>query len=184
MKHTILKTLNWLLFSASLLLKKGLKHSRQSERETMELSDNFTLKEATKTETGLPNVPDEKAKAFAQLLAIFILQPIRNKFGRYEINSWYRSSRVNRAVGGSSTSQHLEGQAADGYPEEADTYEVYKWIVEKSGLYFGQCIIYPVEGFIHISLPRLYKSNLQALICLKWEYLPYSETKLNEIVGG
>jgi uncharacterized protein YcbK (DUF882 family) len=149
----------------------------------MKLSNNFTLKEAIKTNTGLPNDPDKKAMSFSLLLAIFILQPIRDKFGRYEINSWYRSSRVNRAVGGSSTSQHLEGQAADGYPEEADTFEVYKWIVEKSGLDFGQCIIYPAKGFIHISLPRINKPNKQALICHEGDYLPYSEEKLNEIVG-
>lgn len=184
MKNTILKILNWPLFSVSLLSRKDLKHSRQSKKETMKLSNNFTLEEATKTNTGLPNDPNEKATSFALLLAIFILQPIRDKFGRYTINSWYRSSRVNRAINGSSTSQHLEGQAADGYPEEADTFEVYKWIVEESGLDFGQCIIYPAEGFIHISLPRPYKPNQQALIKHEGEYLPYSEEKLNEIVGG
>ena len=150
----------------------------------MKLSKNFTDKELVVTETGLPNVPDEKAKAFGLLLAIFILQIIRDEYGRIKVDSWFRSLRVNRKVGGSSTSQHLEGQAADIIPEEADFIFVYKWIVEKSGIDFGQCIIYPAKGFIHISLPRLYKSNNQALIKHEGEYLPYSETKLNEIVGG
>lgn len=150
----------------------------------MNLSNNFTEKELTKTDTGLPNVPSEKEKAFLLLLAIFILQPIRDKFGKYTINSGYRSLRVNREIGGSSTSQHMEGQAADGYPENADIYEVYRWIVEQSGIHFGQCIIYPDKGFIHISLPRIYKENKQALICQGGKYLPYSDTKLNEIVGG
>ena len=152
--------------------------------EIMQLSKDFTRKELTKTDTGLANIAGEKDRAFLLLLAVFILQPIRDKFGKYTINSGYRSFKVNRKIGGSSTSQHLEGQAADGFPEEADIYEVYKWIVEESGIHFGQCIIYPANGFIHISLPRLYKSNSQALICHEEKYLPYSEAKLNEITGG
>lgn len=150
----------------------------------MKLSNDFTLEELTKTDTGLPNVPDEERKAFLLLLAIFILQPIRDRFGKYKVNSGYRGPRVNKEVGGSSTSQHLEGQAADGYPEEANIYEVYRWIVKESGIDFGQCIIYPGKGFIHISLPRPYKPNRQAFICHEGDYLPYSEEKLNEITGG
>ena len=148
----------------------------------MKLSKNFSLNGLTVTETGLPNVPDEERKTFLLILAIFILQPIRDRFGKYTINSGYRSPRVNREVGGSSTSQHLEGQAADGYPEEADIYEVYRWIVEESGIDFGQCIIYPSKGFIHIGLPRIYKPNRQAFICHEGDYLPYSDGKLDEIV--
>ena len=60
----------------------------------MELSNDFTLKELTETDTGLPNVPDEERKAFLLLLAIFILQPIRNRFGKYTINSSYRSPEI------------------------------------------------------------------------------------------
>lgn len=150
----------------------------------MQLSNNFTLDELTRTDTGLTNSPDEQGKAFLKLLSVFILQPIRDKFGKYTVGSAYRSLRVNMEVGGSSTSQHLEGQAADGSPEYADIYEVYRWIVENSGLDYGQCIVYPGKGFIHISLPRIYKPNQQALICHEGDYLPYSEEKLNEITGG
>lgn len=150
----------------------------------MKLSKNFTEGELTRTDTGIPNVPTEKDKAFGKLLALFILQPIRDRWGRYDITSWYRSTRVNGQVQGSPTSQHLEAQAADGQPTEADLFEVYEWIVNESGLLFGSCIIYPGRGFIHISLPRLYKKNLQALIYHNGDYLPYSKEKLNEILGG
>lgn len=154
----------------------------------MKLSNNFTLSELTKTDTGLPNEPDEKAKGFLLLLAIFLLQPIRERYGRLKPNSGFRSLRVNRKInngkGGSPTSQHLEGQAGDIVPLDTDFVGVYLWIVNESGLDYGQCIIYPDRGFIHISLPRLYKANQQALICFKGDYLPYSEEKLNEIVGG
>lgn len=152
----------------------------------MNLSNNFTEKEMTETDTGLLNIPTEKEKDFSKLLAIFLLQPIRDRWGWYDVTSWYRSAWVNRKVGGSATSQHRKGQAADGRPKDADVFEVYNWIVSESGLEFGQCIIYPEEErpFIHISLPRLRKANGQAFIKYEGKYLPYSETKLNEIVGG
>lgn len=154
----------------------------------MLLSKNFTLRELTKTDTGLPNVPDEKHKAFLLLLAIFILQPIRDRHGPLTPNSGFRSLRVNRKInkgkGGSLTSQHLEGQASDIVPLAADFIEVYRWIVKESGLDFGQCIVYPGRGFIHISLPRLYKENRQALICYEGQYLSYSEETLRGILKG
>jgi uncharacterized protein YcbK (DUF882 family) len=151
----------------------------------MKLSKNFTLNELTRTDTGLPNVPDEKEKAFLLLLAIFLLQPIRDRHGRLKVNSGFRSLRVNRHkdIKGSPTSQHPEGQAGDIVPLDADLYEVYEWIVNESGLDFGQCIIYPDRGIIHISLPRLYKENGQALISHDGKYPIYSKELLNEIRG-
>ena len=147
----------------------------------MKLSKNFTLKELTKTDTGLPNVPGEKETQFLLLLAIFILQPIRNRAGRLDISSGFRSSAVNGAIPGTSkTSQHPKGQAADIVPGDIDLFDLCRWIVNVSRLDFGQCIIYPDRGFIHISLPRLHKSNKQALICYEGEYHPYSEELLHK----
>jgi len=147
----------------------------------MRLSKNFTLDELTRTDTGLPNNPGEKEIAFLLLLTVFILQPLRNKFGRIHINSGFRSPRVNREINGSSTSQHMDGQAGDIVPMDADLFDVYLRIIANSHFDYGQCIIYPDRGFIHISLPRPYKENRQALICFKGEYFPYSLKKFKEI---
>lgn len=151
----------------------------------MGLSKNFTLDELCKTNTEFPNVPDEKEKTFLKLLAVFLLQPIRDEFGHFDVSSGFRSVRVNKEVGGSTTSQHPEGQAGDGRPKYACVFEVYEWIVNESGLDFGQCIIYPDEDkpFIHISLPRLYKPNNQALICTGKEYLAYTPERLKTARG-
>ena len=49
-----------------------------------------------------------------KLLAEKILQPVREYMGiPIRINSGFRSARVNAAVGGSRTSQHSKGEAAD-----------------------------------------------------------------------
>jgi uncharacterized protein YcbK (DUF882 family) len=148
----------------------------------MKLSRNFTLKELTATDQGIPNTPNEVERQFLKLLAIYLLQPTRNKFGSLKVNSGFRSTAVNRMIGGSMTSQHIEGQAADIVPLETSIFKVYGWLVNESSMDYGQCIIYPENGFVHISLPRLHKPNNQALICYKDEYLPYSEDKLNEII--
>ena len=148
----------------------------------MSLSTNFTKKELTKTDTGIPNNPNETETSFLKILAVFLLQPIRDKWGKLTMLSGFRCVAVNAAVGGSPTGQHPLGQAGDFTPEEADFVDVYEWIVNKSGLHFGSCIIYPDRNFIHISLPRTNKGDNQALIHYEGEYLLYSESMLQSIL--
>ena len=129
------------------------------------LSKNFTLRELTHTDTGLPNDPDMIEAAYLSLLARTLLQPIRNRWGRIKITSGFRCQAVNKKVGGNPESQHPKGEAADILPVEADINDVMKWIVKESGLNFGQCIIETVNSrkWIHISLLRGDKPNQVAM---------------------
>ena len=80
----------------------------------MNLSQNFTLEELTRTSTGLPNMPGPMELQNLQMLVNNVLQPLRNFCGRpIRINSGYRSVMVNQAVHGSPISQHCFGMAAD-----------------------------------------------------------------------
>ena len=79
----------------------------------MRLSKDFILSEFTDTDTGLPNVPGQEEIRNLKLLVQKVLQPARNKFGVINVTSGYRSPEVNSAVGGSATSDHLYGRAAD-----------------------------------------------------------------------
>ena len=80
----------------------------------MRLSENFTLKELTKTSTGIPNLITDLEIERLRLLCQKVLQPLRDEFGSAIIvNSGYRSPAVNKAVGGVPTSQHVRGEAAD-----------------------------------------------------------------------
>ena len=79
----------------------------------MKLSKNFTLAELTKTSTGLPNALPKHLEGNIQSLVDNVLQPVRDALGVIIITSCYRSPEVNKAIGGSSTSQHCLGQAAD-----------------------------------------------------------------------
>lgn len=75
---------------------------------------NFTLKELTHTDTGLPNEIPSFEVAFNLYDTACFLQNLRNLIGMpIVVTSGYRSEAVNKAVGGAKNSAHLRGGAAD-----------------------------------------------------------------------
>jgi len=102
----------------------------------MLLSRNFTLAELTDTDTGLPNNPSQDEIRNLKLLVQKVLQPVRDKFGVINVTSGFRSPGVNSAVGGSATSDHVHGRAADIQCE--DMAAVFKYI--RKNLPFKQLI--------------------------------------------
>ncbi len=83
------------------------------------LTNNFSLHEMIKSETAsrrdMDNTPhnDEVVQNLTTLCEQ-VLQPLRDAYGvGIKVNSGYRSPDVNAAVGGSRTSDHCKGQAAD-----------------------------------------------------------------------
>lgn len=80
----------------------------------------FTLSELSKSDTakgmGIDNTPTPEAAANLTKLVDAVLDPLRERYG-YPINvsSGYRCYRLNKAVGGSATSDHMNGMVADIY---------------------------------------------------------------------
>ena len=84
----------------------------------MKLSKNLSLVEFTRSQTakrrGIDNTPTDDHLDAAKKLAGNIFQPIREHFGKpIFITSGYRSEALNKAIGGSTTSQHSKGEAID-----------------------------------------------------------------------
>jgi len=111
----------------------------------MKLSKNLSLAEFTRSSTakrrGIDNNPDKDHLEAAKQLADNIFQPIREHFGKaIFISSGYRSDALNKAIGGSATSQHSKGEAIDidmdGYPGPSNT-DVFEYI--KDNLPFDIC---------------------------------------------
>jgi len=127
--------------------------------DIVRLSKNFALSELTKSATAerlnVDNTPNLYHLVNLTHLAIHILQPVRDKFGVITINSGYRSPTLNAKVGGSKTSQHCNGQAADFESTKISNPDLAKWISEN--LIFDQLILEfydgvdPNSGWVHCS---------------------------------
>ena len=84
----------------------------------MKVSDNITYKEALRSNTakrlGIENVPDEFTFETMQITAEHVFEPVRKHFNEpIYISSFYRCEELNKAIGGSSKSQHCKGEAID-----------------------------------------------------------------------
>ena len=122
----------------------------------MQLSKDFWLNEFLISQTakrlGLDNSPTKQVIDNLKLLATEVLQPIRDKIGRpIIVTSGYRSPSVNRAVGGSRTSQHMSGQAADIICPGMPAIELCMY-AEKQ-VVFDQ-LIYEFDSWCHISFVK------------------------------
>lgn len=108
----------------------------------------FTLAEMLKSETAdknkIKNKPSVEVEENIEEL-LEVLDDLREFYGKpIRISSGFRCTELNRLVGGSPTSAHVIGYAADLQPI-GDTFENFKaevlrWL-DKSGVKFDQCII-------------------------------------------
>ena len=108
----------------------------------MKISKHFTLMEMTMSTTakrlGIDNTPSSEAIQSMKLLAERVLEPVREYIGEpVRINSGYRSVELNKKVGGSKTSQHCLGEAADIFCFNKNS-EIFHFI--KNNLEFDQLI--------------------------------------------
>lgn len=132
---------------------------------TERLSAHFTLAELTVSQAaarkGLDNTPPIEVMPALRLLALG-LEGIRILLGApIIVNSGYRSPAVNAAVGGSPTSQHMRGEAADIIcPGFGSPRAVATRIVE-AGIDYDQCIV-EFGAWVHVSFVR--HGRRQALI--------------------
>lgn len=86
----------------------------------------FTYLELVRTDTGLPNGPTEWQQVVNLQRIAFFLDRLREYMGSAVIvTSGFRSPEVNARVGGSKTSAHLQGLAADIVPKSR-TQEDFK----------------------------------------------------------
>jgi putative chitinase len=140
------------------------------------LTEHFTVEELTASPTararGIANTPTPEHLANMKHVCEKILEPVRAKFGKpVQINSSYRSPALNKAVGGSATSQHVNGEAVDFEVPGISNKIVADWVSEN--LEFDQVILeFYVEGdlnsgWVHASLKRSGANRRQKLIARK-----------------
>ena len=149
-----------------------------------QLTANFSLHELTKSETalrmGFDNTPGEAETESLRLLCEKVLQPVRDHYGKgVKVNSGFRSPESNAAVGGSKTSDHCKGQAADIEIPGVPNAELAQWIMDN--LEYTQLILefytpgIPDSGWVHVSYDpnNLKKQELTAMkVAGKTQYVP------------
>ena len=136
------------------------------------ITKNFIWKEVLSTDL-IPNYyvhPTPQQIFCYKTLFERLIQPIRDNFGRIRITSGLRDEAVYQALKksgypASPRSDHfawchlnpIGSGAVDFVPLDADLFEVHRFIYQKvveGDWNVNQLILYPEQGFIHISNPR------------------------------
>ena len=102
----------------------------------------------------LLEMPTKEHLENMQRLISNLIQPLRDELGPIRISSGYRNPSLNRAIGGSRSSQHCKGEALDiqfWQMGKMMNILIYEWILD-SGLEFDQMINEFDFAWIHISL--------------------------------
>mgnify|MGYP000336016796 CR=1 FL=1 len=151
----------------------------------MNLTENFSLNELTKSQTaerkGIDNTPSTEHQENLKRLCESILQRVRDHFGRVvSVSSGYRSVDLCVAIGSSTGSQHAKGEAADFEIFGVSNKELADYINEN--LDYDQLILEywkeedPNSGWVHCS----YKSDGNRKQYLK-AYKKNGSTKYEQI---
>lgn len=132
------------------------------------ISPHITYLEATRTSTGLPNEPNADQVESMVLAANRVFEPVRRFINApIIVSSFFRSPKVNAAVGGSATSQHVKGEAID-IKRTGQNSKIFEYI--KNKLTFDQLIwefgTDTEPAWVHVSYKRN-GNRMQVLKALK-----------------
>lgn len=125
------------------------------QREDGRPGEYFSWNELQTTSTGLDNVAPDVARSNLRRLCYVVLDPLRRIVGPIRVNSGYRSFAVNTRIGGSRTSAHMRGLAADiiaiSPTWTAQTVATLLAASPEEEVPFDQVILY-ASGFVHVGL--------------------------------
>lgn len=133
----------------------------------------FTIKELTASATakrkGIDNRPTQEVTTALVALVENVLDPLRQAYGKpIVVTSGYRSIKLNKAVGGASSSQHVKGEAADirSVSDDPKENKVIFDLIRKLNLPFDQLINEYNYDWVHVSFSR-FKKRGQVLSAVK-----------------
>ena len=151
---------------------------------SVKLSKYFSLAEFTKSQQasrlGISNQPTPVHQKNMEELCVNVLDKVREQFGPIFLSSGYRSEAVNKKIGGSKTSQHCLGEAAD-IDMDGINDEIFNFIKDK--LDFDQLIwefgTSKEPDWVHVSYTNERKNRRQVLVAkkegTKTVYIPYKK---------
>ena len=145
----------------------------------MKLSNSFTLSEMLKSNTasmlGIEDQYSPSKEIISNLTKLCkeVLQPIRDALELpVRVTSGYRCEKLNKAIGGSSKSQHIKGEAAD----------IELWIrgEEKNAILLDEVISLSFNGTIKFDQLIIEYPDGEGVP--KWLHISYSDHNRNQIL--
>jgi hypothetical protein len=120
----------------------------------MNLTPHFTLKEMALSgyaiRHGIENIPNNSQIFNLKKLCENILEPLRTMIGKpINVTSGFRSPSVNSGIGGSLTSQHMKGEAADFTVEGLTVQQLFD-LIRTSALPYDQ-LIQEFDSWVQVS---------------------------------
>jgi zinc D-Ala-D-Ala carboxypeptidase len=128
----------------------------------MKLSNNFTLEEFLRSQTaarhGIDMTPPDWVLENLQRLVDGCLQPLRDQVkASVNVSSGFRPLDLNSLIGGSKTSEHINGNACDFTITGWAPFETSELIVEL-GLPFDQ-VIHEFGAWVHWGMADILRSE-------------------------
>lgn len=138
----------------------------------MQIPKYFSFKEMTATSQKLPNSPETWEEFSALRDTALLLDDLREKFGQgIRINSGYRSAAVNAAVGGSKTSAHRKGMAADIQP----------WKNTKANMLALAKLCRSLVRATHVDQVIIYTTDGKDSENIKWIHIGFSDKPRHQL---
>jgi len=127
-----------------------------------QITEHFSMEEFVASDTakakGISNTPNADQEKSIRDLCEYILEPLRVMYGKpIKISSGFRNQVLNYAIGGSGTSQHCKGEAADLVVRREDLGTIFGIIIENK-LPFDQLIW--ENTWVHVSFSRRMRGQI------------------------
>lgn len=143
--------------------------SNSSIDRTEKISRFFTMGEAVDSgfakKHRIKNIPNSRERMNIRYTALR-MDEVRIILKRpLVVTSWFRSSRLNKAIGGSKTSAHRDGLAVDVLLKKGKAGMREYELVKKKMSSYDQLIYYPRRGHLHIGFRKnKYEERRQNMI--------------------
>ncbi len=131
------------------------------------ISNHISFKEATYSNTalnkGISNEPNAEQLSNMKRVAELVFEPLRAWYGKpIKINSFFRSEKLNVAVGGAKNSDHKFGRAIDISAEsKVENKKLFDWL--KANVEYDQLINEYDYRWVHVSY-NINKNRKQVLV--------------------
>ena len=124
------------------------------------------MRSQTADARGISNKCNIEQAGNIQRLIAEVLDPLREAYGKpIRVTSGFRSPELNKAVGGSRTSDHMTGCAADivGTPNNKEENKKLFELVQELGLSYDQLIDEKNFRWVHVSFRSKETNRMQIL---------------------